>query len=212
MIIEGFDKKSLEKCGKLFSEEFENRARYAFHGTSTAYSYSIEKNGFQYPFISINPDELIKLADSLQSDHADLAASLKSSSSRSTRISFAPYSYIAVDHAIKKRGGQVAGLCRMAIAAGGLPSESLIEQLALFDSSTTCVYAVDLSDLSKPQTQFEFGVFQSSVEIASARIVAKVVIPLCFKFTEFERSKKAMPPSGARYIDKSLAKTLDQLD
>jgi hypothetical protein len=208
MIVETFNQDLLLSSGNLFSQQFEDRGRFAFHGTSTVYSDSIETGGLQYPFFPINPEDLENLANSLDAEHKDLAGCLRASSQRSTRISLAPYSYIAANHAITKQGGQVVGFCKLAIGLGGTPSARLIEQLSEFDKAAPCVFAVDISGYSRPDIQFEAGVFQSMVDIPAARVIAKVLIPGSFEFAGYETLTARMPSRLAGLANKSLAQAL----
>lgn len=208
MIVENFNQDLFLSSGKLFSERFEDRSRFAFHGTSAVYSDSIEADGLQYPFSPIDPEDLENLANSLDAGNKDLAEQLRKSSQCSTRISLAPYSYIAANFAMQKRGGQVAGFCKLAIDLGGTPSAKLVEKLGRFDQAMPCVYAIDISGYSRSAIQFELGVFQSKTDIPAARLVAKVLIPDSFEFTSYKALSARMPSHSAGLVNNSLAQAL----
>jgi hypothetical protein len=208
MQVEFFDEDRFFKTGKLFSDQFEDRKKFVYHGTSTLCSPAIESSGFQYPFFSVPAAELEALADSLAPDGADLASTLRSAA-KPTKLGFAPYSYAAVEYA-QMRGGQVLSLCRDAVQAGGKPLPGGVIEARLRDYGTAqgCVYAVDLSQSGGINIAFEHVFFQCASEVPSVWLAAKVLIPSDLDVKRLRDIQAFLPLSGAVWEPGSLAATL----
>lgn len=205
-----FDSSRLLKTGKLFDSSMEDLSRYAFHGTSTLYSNSIEKVGISksQPFLDVRL--IHDLARSLLKQHHKLIGFLNSVGRASKRISLAPYSLIAADFALERRGGQILQFCRIAISEGGVAPPILQQLLDELDARESCVYAVELAGVKGSDIQFEDGAFQSNIFLEPALLVAKVVIPRDFNRTDLVQLKSKLQPKGASLCHGSMAQQLER--
>lgn len=210
MINEDFNEGEFRKTGKLFTQEFENRSLYAYHGTSVIHSNSIESSGLVWPFHPLCPNELIKLAQSanLRTLDANLYEHLMAADKPSTRISLAPYSYLAALHAHERKGGQVVGLCKLAIDMGSIPSPRLKEDVDRFFDADTCVYAIDISGFQNPEMIFQHGVFLTREPIPKERIKAKIIIPKDVDISSISSFKSKFPAPMAFTCTNSIAAKL----
>lgn len=209
MVLEFFNRDRFLVTGNLFSDKFEDINRYAYHGSSSVYGEDIERNGLIWPFYPIPQDEILALAATLNEDvDSDLIECLKRSAHRSTRISLAPYSYVALKHAQIKRGGQIVDICRMAIAAGGIASPTLLSKLNELNLAESCVYVIDLSACRFPNVRFESGVFQSTEAIIPSMLAAKIIVPNDFQITDLDGLRSLKPPHTAFLEKNSIASRL----
>jgi len=187
MKIELINEDRLINMNKLFSDHFENKNCFAYHGTSTFYSAKIEQDGLCWPFFPIESVELRSLATSIPKGNEDLANALIRASERATRIALSPCSYIAAKHSIEKKGGQVMGLCRMAIMCGRIASSALHDKIRMIYLTDVCVYAIDITDNQCRGISFENGVYQLEETIPFSLIHAKLIIPHDFDNTQLKR-------------------------
>ena len=209
MVLEFFNRDRFLVTGNLFSDKFEDISRYAYHGSSSVYGEDIERNGLIWPFYPIPQDELLALAATLNEDvDSDLIECLKRSAHRSTRISLAPYSYVALKHAQIKRGGQIVDICRMAISAGGSASPALLSKLNELTLAESCVYAIDLSCCRYPSVRYESGVFQSTTTITPNMLAAKIIVPDAFQIKDLDGLQSFKSPHAAFLEKNSLASRL----
>jgi hypothetical protein len=158
---------------------FEDRRRFAYHGTSSVYATQIESEGLIHDFQAIDAEELRVLAASLPAHAAELAKILRNHASQLTRLGFAPYSYAAVEYALNG-GGQIINLCRDAIKAGARPSYALQVFTDRFIDAGGTVYAFDLSRFDIGALTFENVFLQCSSPVPASLIRAKMDIPRTF--------------------------------
>jgi hypothetical protein len=177
MHIELFDRDRLFESAALFGPEFEDRNRFAYHGTSGAYSSQIEAYGWTYPFHAIDPAELRALAEALPATAIETAAALRRHAASPTRLGFAAYSFAAVSFAMRG-GGQVVSLCHNAIEQGAQPSNALQALLDQLIGANGVVYAVEFSNDELVDLTFEGTLFRCTADVNASQIKAKVEIPI----------------------------------
>jgi len=208
---ENLDVERLLATGKLFSEPYEDRERFAYHGTSAPYGDAIEQTGFQRAFTAAPLEDFLAVVASIPPGNEELAATLlRHAKNGPTRLGFYPLSYAAIDAALKD-GGQILSKCRLAVKLGASVTTRLAKVLEATNESDGCVYAVDLSRFKPPDVAFEAYAFQSRVDIAADCIVARVVVPHGFDLSFLKPLQQKMPLFSCAEVEHSLAHRLKVL-
>lgn len=208
MDTEIFDEASLLQHGKLFSDQFEDRTRIAYHGTSSIYADEVEQRGFEYGFSPAHADEFAALAISIPPGNERLAGDIERHAKQgATRLGFFPLSYAAASHSLNG-GGQILNKCRQAVALGGKVTGKLAERLQSSAAQSGCVYAVDLSGYSTGEIAFEYYAFQARVNVPAQRLVAKVTVPAEFDISKLKALQERLPLWACANMQGTLAHSL----
>jgi hypothetical protein len=205
--VESFDRDRFLDSATLFSPPYEDRTRFAYHGTSSVYATQIESKGLGHDFRAVDAEELRALAASLPAAAVEMADLLRNHASQPTRLGFSPYAYAAVDYALNG-GGQIVNLCREAIKAGAHPSHSLQVFTDEFLDAGGTVYAFDLSGFDTDALTFEGIFLQCSSPVSASLICAKVEIPANFSRNDLKQIRNPPQLYRARLEPGTLAQRI----
>ncbi len=204
METHALDKENAIATGKLFPDAIESIESIAYHGTTCAYSETIEADGFVHGVRPYELDFLTTMADLVRTSNGNLAAELDGEAANPVRLSFTTKWLTALEYALKARGGQSLGRLRLAASMIDSVPEDISSLLKDIDSQDVCVYAVDLSAVDPTAIETAGAVRWVSTSVTPDLIVAKLVIPRGTDYAEFEAMK---PPSlGDIYAQKIAGK------
>lgn len=202
MIEEPFDERRLFETGALFSDAFEDRSRYLYHGSSTLNAAQIESVGFAHPFSLVSQSALLELADELPAAQHELANSIRTYGSKPTRSSFSAYSYWAVGYA---SSGQILDHCRRATQHVKKVPDEIAEKLEAAKQSLGCVYAIDMHGFDAIDFVFEGYAFYCTSPVPPERLAARVIIPSGIDIKRLESLRIIRPGAEAWRETGSLA-------
>lgn len=178
-----------EKTGQIFPVDIQSREWIGYHGTSSAYSPKIERDGFsqEKPI----PDADIQFVAGLSTKFGMPGASRVAGFRTLSSISFSANALIALAYA--KPGlssGQGVGYVRDAAQdllekhqsdIASVDTERLKRVVSMIDdirSHSPVIYAVDLSGLKLARFQSLTAAIHVYEPISPARVLAKAVVPI----------------------------------
>jgi hypothetical protein len=146
----------LRLTGRLFAQQFEDDACFAYHGTSQHFASTIASEGLVSNYLPFNSAEIIAVAEQLSACDPSASEDIRSYvRGKGTKLSFSPWSWRAARHAAGNKGGQIAQKLRNALSAGATLPNEVAEELQKMAAAAPCVFAVDLSAI--PDNEIEVG-------------------------------------------------------
>ena len=171
-----FAEEQFFETGKMFPPNIEDYSKVAFHGTSSAYSPQIERDGFLWKYCPIQSSELEAISDSIGDKNPELSIALKQHATKTTRLGFAGTSAHAAIFSLN-RGGQIVKMLRTALTLGAVLSEQVNQLLKELEDAAPVVYAVDMSIYTPSEIRWEIYAFQAQTDIPLENIIGKVILP-----------------------------------